>query len=143
MMVSPGYSYQKAPDQEHFLQRERTKEMFKAILRGKHSWNFNQSPLFLEFLVGKRDYECTPWAMPCYSVFGWQKPCYLMSDGYEPKFVDLMEHTEWERYGTGRDERCANCMTHCGYEGTALNDSMSGVKGMVDTVRLMATGVHT
>jgi hopanoid biosynthesis associated radical SAM protein HpnH len=143
MMVSPGYSYAKAPDQEHFLRRERTREMFRDILRGKHKWRFNQSPAFMEFLVGRREYQCTPWGNPTYSIFGWQKPCYLLGDGYEASFEGLMNNTEWDRYGTGNDPRCADCMVHCGYEATAVADTMSSVKGMVDTARLMVTGVHT
>src|SRR2546428_11151832 len=117
MMVSPGYSYSKAPDQEHFLRRSRTREKFHRILtHPKKAWRFNQSPLFLEFLMGRREYDCTPWGNPTYNIFGWQKPCYLLQDGYAATFRELMEETEWERYGTGRDERCADCMVHCGYE---------------------------
>jgi hopanoid biosynthesis associated radical SAM protein HpnH len=124
MMVSPGYSYAKAPDQEHFLKRERTRELFRQVFAGKQ-WNFTNSPLFLEFLQGKQDYQCTPWGNPNYSLLGWQKPCYLMADGYASSFNELMEDTDWERYGTGRDPRCADCMVHCGYEATAVTDAMS------------------
>jgi hopanoid biosynthesis associated radical SAM protein HpnH len=122
MMVSPGYSYQKAPDQGHFLGRERTKELFRKILHGNNGrWQFNQSVLFLEFLAGGRDYDCTPWGNPTYSVFGWQKPCYLLGEGYAGSFAELMNDTEWEKYGTGAYEKCADCMAHCGYEPTAAN----------------------
>lgn len=124
MMVSPGYSYEKAPDQEHFLKRERTKTLFRRVLAGK-KWDFNHSPFFLDFLQGKREYQCTPWGNPNYSVLGWQKPCYLMADGYAATFQELMDETEWEKYGTGRDPRCADCMVHCGYEATAVTDAMS------------------
>ena len=124
MMVSPGYSYEKAPDQEHFLKRERTKELFRQVLAGK-KWDFNHSPFFLDFLQGKREYPCTPWGNPNYSVLGWQKPCYLMADGYATTYKELMEETAWDRYGTGRDPRCADCMVHCGYEATAVTDAMS------------------
>jgi hopanoid biosynthesis associated radical SAM protein HpnH len=124
MMVSPGYSYEKAPDQEHFLKRERTKELFRKVLAGK-KWDFNHSPFFLDFLQGKRDYQCTPWGNPNYSVLGWQKPCYLMADGYAMTYEELMAETAWDQYGTGRDPRCADCMVHCGYEATAVTDAMS------------------
>jgi len=124
MMVSPGYSYEKAPDQEHFLKRERTKTLFRKALAGK-KWDFNHSPFFLDFLQGKREYQCTPWGNPNYSVLGWQKPCYLMADGYATTFKELMEETAWEKYGTGHDPRCADCMVHCGYEATAVTDAMS------------------
>jgi len=124
MMVSPGYSYEKAPDQEHFLKRERTKTLFRKALAGK-KWDFNHSPFFLDFLQGKREYQCTPWGNPNYSVLGWQKPCYLMADGYATTFRELMEETAWEKYGTGHDPRCADCMVHCGYEATAVTDAMS------------------
>ncbi len=124
MMVSPGYSYEKAPDQDHFLKRERTRALFRQVLAGK-KWDFNHSLFFLDFLQGKRDYACTPWGNPNYSVLGWQKPCYLMADGYTQSFAELMAETDWERYGTGRDPRCADCMVHCGYEASAVLDAMS------------------
>jgi hopanoid biosynthesis associated radical SAM protein HpnH len=124
MMISPGYSYEKAPDQKHFLKRERTKELFRQLFAGK-KWDLNHSPFFLDFLQGKREYQCTPWGNPNYSVLGWQKPCYLMADGYAETFADLMQETDWEKYGTGRDPRCADCMVHCGYEPTAVIDAMS------------------
>lgn len=124
MMVSPGYSYEKAPDQEHFLKRDRTKALFRQVLAGK-TWDFNQSPFFLDFLQGKRDYQCTPWGNPNFSLLGWQKPCYLLADGYAASFQELMQDTAWENYGTGRDPRCADCMVHCGYEASAVADAMS------------------
>lgn len=137
MMLSPGYSYEKAPEQAHFLERERTKELFSDILRDrKKEWKFNQSPLFLEFLKGNRDYECTPWGNPTYNPFGWQKPCYLLGEGYVSSFKELMETTEWENYGTGRHEKCANCMVHCGYEATAVDDTFNSWRGFLDTVKL-------
>jgi hopanoid biosynthesis associated radical SAM protein HpnH len=129
MMVSPGYSYAKAPDQEHFLKRERTKELFRNVFAGK-KWDLNHSPFFLDFLQGKRDYQCTPWGNPNYSVLGWQKPCYLMADGYATTYKELMEETAWEQYGTGNDPRCADCMVHCGYEATAVTDAMSSPANM-------------
>ena len=139
MMISPGYSYQKAPDQEHFLRRDRIKELFAAILRDrKKHWDFNQSPLFLEFLMGIRDYECTPWGNPTYNIFGWQKPCYLLQDGYTTTFKELIETTQWDRYGTGsRNEKCADCMVHCGYEASAVDDTFSSWSGFARTVKLM------
>lgn len=136
MMLSPGYSYEKAPDQEHFLKRQRTQELFSQILsRPKKSWKFNQSPLFLAFLQGKRNYQCTPWGNPTYNVFGWQKPCYLLSEGYATTFKELMETTTWEKYGTGRNEKCADCMVHCGYEASAVDDTFSSLRGLFDTIR--------
>ena len=136
MMISPGYSYAKAPDQEHFLKRSRTHELFSKILRNrKKGWQFNQSPLFLRFLEGKENYQCTPWGNPTYNVFGWQKPCYLLGEGYAETFQELMETTEWEKYGTGRNEKCADCMVHCGYEASAVDDTFGSWKGFLKTAR--------
>ena len=132
IMVSPGYSYEKAPDQEHFLRRERTKALFRQVFAGK-KWDLNHSPWFIEFLQGKREYQCTPWGNPNYSVLGWQKPCYLMADGYADSFQELMHDTPWHRYGTGRDPRCADCMVHCGYEATAVTDAVSTPLKMVQS----------
>lgn len=133
IMMSPGYSYEKAPDQEHFLKRERTQDLFREVL-SNNRWDFNHSPLFLEFLQGQQDYHCTPWGNPNYSVLGWQKPCYLMSDGYVETFQELMDETDWERYGTGKDPRCADCMVHCGYEPTAVMDAISSPAKMLKSV---------
>ena len=140
MMLSPGYSYDKAPDQQHFLGRARTRRLFRAILSNrKKDWRFNMSPLFLEFLMGKRDYACTPWGMPTYNIFGWQKPCYLLQDGYAETFQELMASTEWERYGTeSGNPKCANCMVHSGYEASAMNDTFGSLAGLWNTVRAMA-----
>jgi hopanoid biosynthesis associated radical SAM protein HpnH len=136
MMISPGYSYQKAPDQQHFLKRSRTRELFSKILSNrKRGWRFNQSPLFLEFLMGKRDYQCTPWGNPTYNVFGWQRPCYLLQDGYTKTFRELMEETNWDNYGTGRNEKCADCMVHCGYEASAVEDTFGSWNGFAHTVK--------
>ncbi|HEX6467057.1 MAG TPA: adenosyl-hopene transferase HpnH [Terriglobales bacterium] len=137
MMLSPGYSYDKAPDQKHFLGRARTRRLFRAILSNrKANWRFNASPLFLEFLMGKRDFSCTPWGMPTYNVFGWQKPCYLLQDGYAESFQELIEATEWERYGTeSGNPQCANCMVHSGYEASAVNQTFSSVRGLLATAR--------
>ena len=136
MMISPGYSYQKAPDQQHFLKRSRTRELFSKILSNrKRGWRFNQSPLFLEFLMGKRDYQCTPWGNPTYNVFGWQRPCYLLQDGYTKTFRELMEETNWDNYGTGRNEKCADCMVHCGYEASAVEDTFGSWNGFAQTVK--------
>lgn len=139
MMLSPGYSYDKAPDQQHFLGRARTRRLFRAILSNrKKDWRFNMSPLFLEFLMGKREYACTPWGMPTYNIFGWQKPCYLLQDGYADTFEELMAATEWENYGTeSGNPKCANCMVHSGYEASAVNDTFGSVRGLWDTVRAM------
>jgi hypothetical protein len=125
--ISPGYAYERAADQQHFLNREKTKTLFRDLFRrgkGGKAWKFTNSPLFLDFLAGNRSYECTPWSMPLRTVFGWQKPCYLVGEGYVETFAELMEGTDWDQYGVGKYEKCANCMVHCGFEGTAAADSM-------------------
>ncbi len=129
MMVSPGYSYSKAPDQEHFLKRERTKALFREILApmraGQKKWNFNHNPLFLDFLTGQKDYDCTPWGSPSYSVLGWQKPCYLLDEGYYSSYQELLDKTDWDNYGhRSGNPKCADCMVHCGYEPTAAVDAL-------------------
>ena len=124
--MSPGYSYERAPKQDVFLQRQDSKQLFRDIFKlGKgKKWRFNQSSLYLDFLAGNQTYECTPWGMPCRNVFGWQKPCYLLvGEGYTRTFNELINDTEWENYGTGHNPKCANCMVHCGYEATAVNDT--------------------
>ncbi len=126
--VSPGYSYERAPDQEHFLSRAKTKTLFREIFkRGRNgrAWSFTQSDLFLDFLAGNQTFECTPWSMPACTVFGWQKPCYLLGEGYVKTFKELIDGTEWEKYGVGNYEKCANCMVHCGFEGTAVSQSVT------------------
>jgi hopanoid biosynthesis associated radical SAM protein HpnH len=125
--ISPGYAYERAPDQEHFLNRRKTKELFRRVFalgKGK-KWNLMHSVLFLDFLAGNREYHCTPWGMPTRNLFGWQKPCYLVGEGYANTYKELMESTDWDSYGTGRYEKCANCMAHCGYEPTAAHASIS------------------
>jgi hopanoid biosynthesis associated radical SAM protein HpnH len=125
--VSPGYAYERAPDQEHFLTRTKTKELFRDILRrgrGGRAWSFSQSSLFLDFLAGNEEYRCTPWGNPTRNPFGWQRPCYLLGEGYAKTFRELMETTDWDSYGTGNYEKCANCMVHSGYEATAVTDSV-------------------
>jgi len=119
--LSPGYAYERAPDQQHFLARQKTKTLFRDVFaRGKgRRWRLMHSTLFLDFLAGNRDFRCTPWGMPTRNVFGWQRPCYLLGEGYASSFRELMETTDWDSYGTGRYEKCANCMAHCGYEPTA------------------------
>ena len=125
--VSPGYAYERAPDQEHFLNREKTKNLFRDVFRfGKgRKWRFSQSSLFLDFLAGNQSYKCTPWGNPTRNVFGWQKPCYLLAEGFAPSFQSLMEETDWNSYGTGNYEKCADCMVHCGYEPTAVLDTLN------------------
>jgi hopanoid biosynthesis associated radical SAM protein HpnH len=142
MMVSPGYSYEKAPDQEHFLRRERSHRLFAQMLgEPKRSWSFNQSPLFLQFLMGKRDFECTPWGNPTYNIFGWQRPCYLLQDGYAKTFRELMEETEWSRYGRkSGNPRCQDCMVHCGFEPSAVRAAFESPRAMGATVASMVTG---
>ena len=131
--VSPGYAYERAPDQEHFLTREKTYNIFRDIFRmgkeraaaGKTKWRFSQSGLFMDFLAGNQSYECTPWGLPTRNIFGWQKPCYLLGEGYTKTYKELVETTEWDKYGTGKYEKCADCMVHCGYEPTAANDAFN------------------
>jgi hopanoid biosynthesis associated radical SAM protein HpnH len=125
--VSPGYAYERAPDQEHFLNRTKTKQLFRDVFkrRGKTKWRFSQSSLFMDFLAGNQEYRCMPWGNPTRNIFGWQRPCYLLGEGYTGTFRELMEQTDWDLYGTGNYEKCANCMVHCGYEATAVNDTVS------------------
>jgi hopanoid biosynthesis associated radical SAM protein HpnH len=138
--ISPGYAYERAPDQEHFLNRRKTKELFRKVFalgKGKN-WNLTHSSMFLDFLAGNQEFHCTPWGMPTRNIFGWQKPCYLLGEGYAKTFAELMETTDWDAYGTGRYEKCANCMAHCGYEPTAaeamlahpLEAFMIGLRGV-------------
>ncbi|GAC1347613.1 MAG: adenosyl-hopene transferase HpnH [Acetobacteraceae bacterium] len=138
IMTSPGYAYERAPDQAHFLSRQKTKQLFRDILqrgRGK-GWKFTQSPLFMSFLAGNESYRCTPWGKPTRNVFGWQRPCYLLGEGYAKTFTELMETTEWDRYGTGAYEKCADCMVHSGYESTAVMDAVrSPIKTMLTALR--------
>jgi hopanoid biosynthesis associated radical SAM protein HpnH len=125
--VSPGYAYERAPDQQHFLNREKTKQLFRGIFsrgRGARNWQFSQSGLFLDFLAGNQTYHCTPWGNPTRTVFGWQRPCYLLGEGYAKTFKELMEETDWDSYGTGNYEKCADCMVHSGYEATAVEDAV-------------------
>ena len=136
--VSPGYAYERAPDQEHFLNRKKTKELFRSIFRlgkGKR-WKLSHSSLYLDFLAGNQRYHCTPWGNPTRNIFGWQRPCYLLGEGFSPTFKDLMETTDWDRYGTGNYEKCADCMAHCGYEPTAVNDAVANpLKTMLTALR--------
>ncbi len=130
MMISPAYAYEKAPDQDHFLGVRQTHELFRAAFADgrRKRWRLNHSPLFLDFLEGKADFECTAWGIPSYSLFGWQRPCYLMSDGYAKTYKELIETTDWSKYGRGRDPRCDNCMAHCGYEPTAVLKTTSSLR---------------
>jgi hopanoid biosynthesis associated radical SAM protein HpnH len=148
MQISPGYAYEKAPDQEHWLQVQRTRNLFRdAFADGRRRrWRLNHSPLFLDFLEGKVDFSCTAWGIPSYSVLGWQRPCYLMSDGYAASYRELVETTPWEKYGRGRDPRCANCMAHCGYEPTAVVATASSLRESLratrETVRAQVAHRH-
>jgi hopanoid biosynthesis associated radical SAM protein HpnH len=125
MTVSPGFSYENASDQGHFLGRDSTRALFRGILglAKDRNWRFNHSALYLDFLAGNQDYTCTPWGNPTYNIFGWQRPCYLLDDGYAETFEKLMETTDWTRYGRGKDPRCTNCMVHSGFEATAVMDA--------------------
>jgi hopanoid biosynthesis associated radical SAM protein HpnH len=130
MMISPAYAYEKAPDQDHFLGVRQARELFSEVFSNgnrKH-WRLNHTPLFLDFLEGKADFDCTAWGIPCYSVLGWQKPCYLMGDGYASSYQELIETTDWDRYGRGKDPRCDNCLAHCGYEPTAVLATTGSLK---------------
>ncbi len=125
--MSPGYAYERAPDQKHFLNRRATKEIFRSVFqrgRGGRKWPINQSGMFLDFLAGNQQYHCTPWGNPTRTVFGWQRPCYLLGEGYTKTFKELMEDTDWDKYGTGNYEKCADCMVHCGYEASAVTDTV-------------------
>jgi hopanoid biosynthesis associated radical SAM protein HpnH len=141
--VSPGYAYERAPDQQHFLNRDKTKNLFREIFkRGNNGkkWSFSQSSLFLDFLAGNQSYECTPWGNPARTVFGWQKPCYLVGEGYVKTFKELMETTDWDKYGTGKYEKCADCMVHCGFEATAVMDT---VAHPLKALKVSLTGART
>ncbi len=142
--VSPGYAYERAPDQEHFLSRQKTKTLFRDVFRmGRErqtKWRFSQSSLFLDFLAGNQEYHCTPWGNPTRNVFGWQKPCYLLGEGYVSSFKELIEETKWEQYGTGNYEKCANCMVHCGFEPTAVNET---IRHPLKALKVALRGIDT
>jgi hopanoid biosynthesis associated radical SAM protein HpnH len=142
VMMSPGYAYERAPDQAHFFNRQRTKQFFREVFeKGKgRNWTISHSPPFLDFLSGNKDYHCTPWGMPTRNVFGWQKPCYLLGEGYAQTFNELMDETDWDSYGTGKYEKCADCMAHCGYEPTSVEDAVANPLSMLKT---MLTGIKT
>jgi hopanoid biosynthesis associated radical SAM protein HpnH len=140
--VSPGYAYERAPDQENFLNRTRTKELFRDIFRlgSLKRWRFSQSTMFMDFLAGNQEYHCTPWGNPTRNVFGWQKPCYLLAEGYTKSFAALMSETDWDTYGTGKYEKCANCMVHCGYEATAVNHTLAHP---LKALKVLLKGIET
>jgi len=141
--VSPGYAYERAPEQEHFLNRNATRQLFRDILKrgqGGRKWSFSQSSLFLDFLAGNQTYHCTPWGNPARTVFGWQRPCYLLGEGYAKTFRELMDETDWSAYGTGNYEKCANCMVHSGYEATAVMDT---VNHPLKALKVALSGVRT
>jgi hopanoid biosynthesis associated radical SAM protein HpnH len=143
MTVSPGYAYERAPDQEHFLNREKTRQLFRGIFargEGAKAWPFTQSAMFLDFLAGNQTYHCTPWGNPTRTVFGWQRPCYLLGESYAKTFRELMDETDWDAYGVGNYEKCSNCMVHSGFEATAVNDS---VKHPLKALNVMRKGVRT
>jgi hopanoid biosynthesis associated radical SAM protein HpnH len=141
--ISPGYAYERASDQSHFLNRQKTRQFFRDVFSkgdGGKAWTFTNSPLFLDFLAGNQTYECTPWSMPLRTVFGWQKPCYLVGEGYVKTFKELMEGTDWDQYGVGKYEKCADCMVHCGFEGTAATDA---IKNPLKMLKVARNGVRT
>jgi len=142
MMISPGYSYEKAPDQEHFLKRRGTIRLFQRLFAGApRRWKFNQSPLFLLFLQGRYDLECTPWGNPTYNLFGWQKPCYLMQEGYAKTYQELLDSTDWSQYGRASgNPKCADCMVHSGYEPTAVSETFGTLRGFLTTVKATLLG---
>ena len=142
--VSPGYAYERAPDQQHFLNRTATKNLFRSIFSraapGKKKWQFNQSSLFLDFLAGNQTFHCTPWGNPTRTYFGWQRPCYLLGEGYTKTFKELMETTDWDKYGTGNYEKCADCMVHSGYEATAV---AAAVRNPLKALKVELAGIRT
>ncbi|MFQ5458455.1 MAG: adenosyl-hopene transferase HpnH, partial [Myxococcota bacterium] len=142
MMISPGYHYEKAPDQDAFLERKRTQNLFRKLFqKPAKSWCFNQSPLFMEFLAGARDYDCTPWGNVTYSIFGWQKPCYLLQDGYEDSYAGLMQNTDWSSYGPkSGNPKCRNCMVHCGFEASAVGEGFASLRGLLEISRAAING---
>jgi len=146
MTISPGYAYERAPNQARFLARERTQELFREIFgsRRLRYWRFNQSPLFLEFLAGSRSYDCTPWGNPTYGVLGWQKPCYLHQDGYEKSFQELLDKTRWQDYGhESGNPHCRDCMVHSGFEASAVDEAFSSARGMLQMIRAALFGPRT
>jgi hopanoid biosynthesis associated radical SAM protein HpnH len=141
--ISPGYAYERAPDQEHFLNRTKTKQLFRDILargRGGKAWSFTQSTMFLDFLAGNQALHCTPWGNPTRTVFGWQRPCYLLGEGYAKTFKELMEETDWDAYGVGNYEKCADCMVHSGFEASAVTAIM---QNPLKALELSVRGVRT
>lgn len=144
MMISPGYSYEKAPDQDHFLKQAETARLFRRMLAGSHRrWRFNQTPLFLEYLKGQWELECTPWGNPTYNIFGWQKPCYLVDEGYCETFDELMETTDWDSYGhKSGNAKCQDCMVHCGHEPTAVVETFGSMRGFIATAKLTVFGAR-
>jgi hopanoid biosynthesis associated radical SAM protein HpnH len=140
--VSPGYAYERAPDQAHFLNRQRTKQLFRDIFRRGEGrkWAFSQSPLFLDFLAGNQTYQCSPWGNPTRNIFGWQRPCYLLGEGYATTYAELMDGTDWDAYGTGNYEKCADCMVHSGYEATAVADT---IRHPLKALSVVRRGVKT
>ncbi len=146
--MAPGYAYERAPVQDHFLSRSKTKELFRSIFRlgkerldkGMKKWVFNQSSLYLDFLAGNQTYACTPWGNPTRNVFGWQRPCYLVGEGYVKSFKELMETTAWDDYGVGNYEKCANCMVHSGFEPTSVIET---AKHPLQALMVMLKGVNT
>jgi hopanoid biosynthesis associated radical SAM protein HpnH len=130
MQISPGFAYEKAPDQEHWLGVEETRELFAKAFGGgrRKQWRLNHSPMFLDFLEGKKELACTAWGIPSYSLLGWQRPCYLLDDGYVGTYKELVDTTDWDSYGRGKDPRCANCMAHCGYEPSAVIATMGSLR---------------
>ena len=142
MMVSPGYAYAKAPDQQHFLDRQSAQGVFERMLGGpRRSWRFNQSPVFLEFLKGNWDLECRPWGTPTYNLFGWQRPCYLLDEGYAGSFRELIEETDWDAYGRASgNPKCQDCMVHCGYEPAAVEETFGSLRGLLATAAIVLFG---
>lgn len=142
--MSPGFAYERAPDQEHFLNRQKTKQYFRELFKIRDDrgskWTLSHSDIFLDFLAGNQELKCTPWGMPTYNVFGWQKPCYLLGEGHVATFRELMEETDWDSYGTGAYEKCSDCMAHCGYEPTAADVAFSKPWKMLP---IMMNGIRT
>ena len=140
--ISPGFAYERAPDQKHFIKRSNTKKFFRNLFKSKNfkNWDFSHSGLYLDFLAGNQSYKCTPWGNPTRNIFGWQKPCYLLGEGYVKSFKELIDGTDWEKYGTGNYDKCSDCMAHCGYEASAVNDVF---KNPLKAIKISVNGPKT
>ncbi|MCH8061959.1 MAG: adenosyl-hopene transferase HpnH [Chloroflexi bacterium] len=136
-MVSPGYQFDSVPNQNLFISRQQARKVFKNILDPRRKIRFYNNPLYLDFLRGERDYQCTAWANPTYTVLGWREPCYLLGDRHTQDLNDLFTDELWERYGVGKDPRCANCLMHCGFESASIFGAFESPR---DAIKLIKKG---